>query len=96
LGEAHRQILIPTRESSKACITSIAAHAFLELVPGKVLHELSENGLANVHYSLSRAVPPCRVNQKTPRKTMKQVQIEKSQIRRNPLIYSSLFVVKKV
>jgi hypothetical protein len=32
----------------------ITAYAFLELVAGKMLHELSENGLANVHYPLSR------------------------------------------
>jgi hypothetical protein len=32
----------------------ITTYTFLELVSGKVLHELSENGLANVHYPLSR------------------------------------------
>jgi hypothetical protein len=32
----------------------IAAYAFLELVSGKVFHELREDGLANVHPSLSR------------------------------------------
>jgi hypothetical protein len=53
LGETHRQVLIQTRETSKARIAFITGYAFLKLVPGKLLHELSEDGLANVHSSLS-------------------------------------------
>jgi hypothetical protein len=53
LGETHRQVLIQTRETSKSRIAFITGNAFLKLEPGKLLHELSENGLANVHYSLS-------------------------------------------
>ena len=37
----------------------IAANALLEFVSGKVLHELSENGLANVHSLLSE--PTARI-----------------------------------
>jgi hypothetical protein len=55
LGEAHRQILMPTREASQSRIALITAYTFLELALEKVLHELSEDGLANVHFSFSRA-----------------------------------------
>jgi hypothetical protein len=34
-------------------IAMIPAYTLLELVPGKMLHELSENSLAKVHPSLS-------------------------------------------
>jgi hypothetical protein len=74
----------------------IAAYAFPELVSGKVLHELSENGLANVHSSLSRARRQCQnVLKSTPQK-WKTVQIEKSQLLRNPLTQSDLFAPEKV
>jgi hypothetical protein len=53
LGETHRQVLIQARETSQSRIAFITGYAFLKLEPGKLLHELSENSLANVHYSLS-------------------------------------------
>jgi hypothetical protein len=74
----------------------IAAYAFLELVSGKVLHELSENGLANVHSSLSRARRPRQNVLKSTASKRKTVQIEKSNILRNPLTQSDLLVSEKV
>jgi prophage antirepressor-like protein len=96
LGKAHRQILIPTREPSKARIALIAAYAFLKLVSGKVLHELRKNGLANVHPSLSRARRPRQHVLKRTREKLKKVRIEKSQIPRNLLTQSDLFAIEKV
>jgi hypothetical protein len=53
LREAHRQKLVPARESSIVRVASIARHTFLKLVPWQVIHELSENSLADIHPSLS-------------------------------------------
>jgi hypothetical protein len=63
----------------------ITAYTLLELVSGKVLHELCENGLANVHYSLSRAHRPSyNVLNSTP-ENREKAQIEKSKPARNLL-----------
>jgi hypothetical protein len=53
LGETHRKELIPTRETLLLMVAAIARYALLELVAGKVLHELRKDRLANVHPSLS-------------------------------------------
>jgi hypothetical protein len=56
LSEAHRQKLVPTGKALLLMIAMIPAYTLLELVPGKMLHELRENSLAKVHYSLSAIV----------------------------------------
>jgi hypothetical protein len=53
LSESHRQKLVPTGKALLLMITVIATYTLLELVPGKILHELRENSLAKVHSSLS-------------------------------------------
>jgi len=53
LSETHRQKLLPTRETFLLIIAVITGYTLLELVPRKVLHELREDSLANVHPSLS-------------------------------------------
>jgi hypothetical protein len=53
LSEAHRQKLVPARETLLLVITVIPTYTLLKLVPGKMLHELGENSLAKVHSSLS-------------------------------------------
>jgi hypothetical protein len=61
-----------------------------------VLHELSENGLANVHYPLSRGRRPrLNVLKSTP-ETAEKVQIEKSNILHNILTQRNLFALEKV
>src|SRR5947208_12933261 len=56
LGECHRQILIAAREASSMSITAIARDALLELVGGPMVHQLSEDSLAEIHPSLSEMV----------------------------------------
>jgi hypothetical protein len=53
LREGHRQVLAPARETSPVSITAITGHLLLKLVGGQVVHELSKNGLAGIHPSLS-------------------------------------------
>jgi hypothetical protein len=53
LSEAHRQELVPTGKALLLIVTPIPTYTFLELVAGKMLHELRENRLAKVHPSLS-------------------------------------------
>ena len=53
LREGHRQVLVPARETSPVSITAITGHTLLKLVGGQVVHELSKNGLAGIHPSLS-------------------------------------------
>jgi len=38
-------------------VASIARHTFLKLVPWQVIHELSENSLADIHSLLSAIAP---------------------------------------
>jgi hypothetical protein len=53
LSESHRQILVPAREASAVSIAAITSNTLLKLVGGQVVHELSKNGLAGIHPSLS-------------------------------------------
>ena len=72
LSEAHCQKLVPTGKALLLMITVIPTYTLLELVPRKMLHELRENSLANVHPSLSAIAngePSIHVNACTPRKS---------------------------
>jgi hypothetical protein len=53
LSKAHRQKLVPTRETLLLVVAAIAGYTLLELISRKVVHELRENCLAKVHPSLS-------------------------------------------
>jgi hypothetical protein len=53
LSKAHRQKLIPTRETLLLVVAAIAGYTLLELISREVVHELRENCLAKVHPSLS-------------------------------------------
>jgi hypothetical protein len=53
LSESHRQILVPAREASKVSVASIARHTLLKLVERQVIHELREDGPAEVHSTFS-------------------------------------------
>jgi hypothetical protein len=76
LREGHRQVLVPAREASPVSITAITGHTLLKLVGGEVLHELSKNGLAGIHPSLSAigqgarrgGFPPARAQKSSNRK----------------------------
>jgi hypothetical protein len=74
LSEAQAQTLIPTRESTIAGITAIAAYTLLKFVGWRMSHQLRENRSANVHGPLS--APGCSSNFlfETPRN---ELQIEK-------------------
>jgi hypothetical protein len=61
-----------------------------------MLHELSENGLANVHYPLSRGGRPHRTVLNRTWRKLKKVQIEKSKILLNLLTQGDLFALEKV
>ena len=54
LGESHRQILIPARETPLIAVAAIAANALLELIMGKVSDQLREDGPASIHPPLFR------------------------------------------
>jgi hypothetical protein len=62
LGEAHRQILVPTGEAPVASIAAIALHASLKFLVRKMLHPLREDRAPSVHQALS-------ILRDTPRKT---------------------------
>ncbi len=53
LGEGHRQILIPAGEVLRVAVSTIAGHAFLKLLVGKMLDQLGKHGAARVHPALS-------------------------------------------
>jgi hypothetical protein len=53
LREAHRQKLVPARETLLLVIATITGHTFPELVPRQVVQDLGENGSARIHPSLS-------------------------------------------
>jgi len=61
-----------------------------------MLHELSENGLANVHYPLSREGRQPRNVLNITYTKLKKVQIEKSKILLNLLTQRDLFAPEKV
>jgi hypothetical protein len=61
-----------------------------------MLHELSENGLANVHYPLSRGGPQHRTVLNRTWRNLKKVQIEKSKALLNLLTPKDLFAIEKV
>jgi hypothetical protein len=61
-----------------------------------VLHELSENGLADVHSSLSGAHRLRQSVLKSTPENPEKVQIEKSKILHNQLTQGDLFAPEKV
>ena len=77
LREGHRQVLVPARETSPVSITAITGHPLLKLVGGQVVHELSKNGLAGIHPSLSAIGQGARRGGFSPAR-LRKVQIEKS------------------
>lgn len=52
LRECHGEILVPTGEATRSCISAVACHATAELAVGKEADQLRENGSAFVHPSL--------------------------------------------
>src|SRR5207245_10638846 len=60
LSECHRQILIPTGQIFQIATTAISVYALLELLVGKELDQLREDGAPSVHPALSmfRTRPP--------------------------------------
>jgi hypothetical protein len=54
LSECHRQILIPTGQSVQIATTTISVYAVMELLVGKELDQLREDGAPCVHPALSR------------------------------------------
>jgi hypothetical protein len=60
LSECHRQILIPTGQIFQIATTAISIYALLELLVGKELDQLREDGAPSVHPALSmfRTRPP--------------------------------------
>jgi len=61
-----------------------------------VFHELSENGLANIHSSLSRACHPGPNRAESATRPSENIQIEKSGIAPNKMIPRGLFAIEKV
>src|SRR5215212_6004874 len=57
LSERHRKILITAGEASPMNITAIARNTLLKLVGGQMVHQLSEDSLAEIHPSLSERHP---------------------------------------
>jgi hypothetical protein len=53
LSERHRQILIPARQTFRIAIAPIAGNALLEMLVGKELDQLGEDGAPCVHPALS-------------------------------------------
>src|SRR5207244_2252968 len=53
LSECHRQILIPTGQIFQIATTAISVYALLELLVGKELDQLREDGAPSVHPALS-------------------------------------------
>jgi hypothetical protein len=53
LGEAHRQILVPTREASRSGIPAVSSHATTKFAIGQKAQQLREDGSALVHELLS-------------------------------------------
>jgi len=78
------------------CIALIATYTFLELVSGKVFHELRENGLTNVHSSLSRARRPMMIGTEQYPAKPENIQIEKSELAPKPLTQRDLLALEKV
>jgi hypothetical protein len=64
-------------------VASITRHTFLKLVPWQVIHELSENSLADIHPSLSAIAAEASALTVFRRKNF---QIEKSAFPPNQLI----------
>jgi hypothetical protein len=58
LSERHRQ-MVPAREASKVSIPSIARQTLLKLVGRQVIHELSEDGSAEIHATFFGEGRPC-------------------------------------
>jgi hypothetical protein len=56
LSEGHGQKLVPAGETLLLIVAAIAAYAFLEFVPGQVIHDLGEDSLASIHAPLSSIV----------------------------------------
>jgi hypothetical protein len=54
LSECHRQILIPTGQIFQIATTTISVYPLLELLVGKELDQLREDGAPSVHPALSR------------------------------------------
>src|ERR1019366_7892299 len=57
LSERHRQKLVPARKASQVIVATVACDAFVKLVRGQVIHQLSENGATDIH------APFCRLRQ---------------------------------
>jgi hypothetical protein len=76
-------------------ITAITGHTLLKLVGGQVVHELSKNGLAGIHPSLSAIGQGAAAAAFLPRAPRK-VQIEKSAIPPTALIQRTLSNSEKV
>jgi hypothetical protein len=49
LREGHRQILVPTRETSQVGVAAIASHTLLELLARGVLDQLRKDSAASIH-----------------------------------------------
>jgi hypothetical protein len=77
-------------------ITAITGHTLLKLVGGQVVHELSKNGLAGIHPSLSAIGQSARRSGLSPARAQRRVQIEKSILPANTLIPSWLVDFQKV
>jgi len=71
-------------------ITVVARDALLELVGGQVIHELSEDGLAEIHTSLSEFLLGFDRGGFPGSFLLEKFQIEKSKINRSPLILRRL------
>src|SRR5580658_875438 len=53
LGEAHRQILVPTREASRTRISAVSSHATAKFPIRQKAQQLREDGSTLVHAPLS-------------------------------------------
>ena len=90
LSEGHRQILVAARETSLVGIAAVAGHTFLELVGGQMIHQLSENSLADIHPSLSAIAPGLGGGASHPPFQPEKVEIEKTKVAPRSLIQSWL------